>query len=148
MSKIFPPVWLLLAIAAMFGLDRFLPIGQIVPNNLSYWASGVVGLIGLVTIAASVYLFKTKQTTILPMRESSYLITEGIFGFSRNPIYLGMVLILLSVAFYFGSLTPFLIVPIFAGIIQELFIKPEETMLSDKFAEAYPSYKAKVRRWL
>lgn len=93
-------------------------------------------------------LFKQKNTAIVPFRESSYLITEGIFNYSRNPIYLGMIITLIGVWIYLGSLTPVFIIPVFSWLIQEMFIKEEEKMLEDRFGEDYREYKATVRRWI
>ena len=102
--------------------------------------------IGMVLFCA--YLFRQKDTTIKPFQESSYLVREGIFNYSRNPIYLGMITVLIGLWIVLGSLTPLLIIPVFTWLIQELFIKQEEKMLLDKFGEEYQAYKATVRRWI
>jgi protein-S-isoprenylcysteine O-methyltransferase Ste14 len=93
-------------------------------------------------------IFQRKGTTIKPFEESSYLVDGGLFGYSRNPIYLGMVVVLLGLWCVLGSLTSLLVIPVFVWLIQEKFIKEEEKMLEDKFGEEYREYKAKVRRWL
>ena len=92
--------------------------------------------------------FKTYQTTVKPFEESSVLITSGVFGLSRNPMYLGMVLILLGIALLLGTLTPVLIIPVFTLAMNVVFITAEEHMLAEKFGEDWEKYKNKVRRWL
>ena len=94
------------------------------------------------------YLFRQKNTTIKPFEQSSYLVREGIFNYSRNPIYLGMLVVLIGLWIVLGSLSPGFIIPVFAVLIQEMFIKAEEQMLEAKFGEEYQEYKATVRRWI
>jgi protein-S-isoprenylcysteine O-methyltransferase Ste14 len=147
LQKILPPVWLLIAIASMVSLHYWLPIQQLLVspvNNLGILTS----VIGIFIVVYCSYLFKSKQTSIIPLQESSYLITEGIFQYSRNPIYLGMIILLFGVWLYLGSLSPVFIIPMFAFLIQELFIKAEEAMLLERFNTDYLAYIAKVRRWI
>ena len=73
---------------------------------------------------------------------------DSIFHYSRNPIYLGMIITLIGVWIIFGSLTPIFVIAIFTWLIQELFIKEEERMLEAKFGDSYQEYKAIVRRWI
>ncbi|RMF24870.1 MAG: isoprenylcysteine carboxylmethyltransferase family protein, partial [Cyanobacteria bacterium J083] len=105
-------------------------------------------IIGIVMVLASAFLFKQKNTTIKPLEESTYLVQEGLFKYSRNPIYLGMTISLLGVGLFLGSLTPFFVIPLFVWLIQTLFIEQEEKMLEEKFGDEYRQYKQKVRRWV
>lgn len=147
LQKVLPPVWFLLSIASMFALHLFLPVKQLLFPPITYSGIGAIAL-GITTILFCAYLFKRNNTAIVPFRESSYLIRKGIFGFSRNPIYLGMIVVLIGLWIYLGSLTPIFVVPLFSWLIQEVFIKEEERMLEDKFGEDYLEYKATVRRWI
>ena len=147
LPKVLPPVWFLLSIILMVGLHFWLPIKRLFFPPITYL--GIVAIaIGIVTILFCAYLFRQNNTAIVPFQESSYLITQGIFSFSRNPIYLGMIITLMGVWLYLGSLTPVFIVPVFAWLIQKLFIKEEERMLEVKFGEEYREYQATVRRWI
>ena len=145
--KLLPPIWFLLSIALMIGLHLALPVRQLFLPPINYLGIGAIAL-GIITILFCAFLFKQKKTAIVPFQESSYLITEGIFNYSRNPIYLGMIITLTGVWIYLGSLTPVFIIPLFSWLIQELFIKEEEKMLEDKFGVDYQEYKASVRRWI
>lgn len=145
--KALPPIWFILSILLMVGLHLLLPIEQLFFLPITYLGLIAIAL-GIITILFCAYLFKQNQTAIVPFRESSYLIRESIFNYSRNPIYLGMIIILIGVWIYLGSLTPIFIIPLFSWLIQELFIKEEERMLEDKFGEDYKEYKATVRRWI
>ena len=74
--------------------------------------------------------------------------SPGPYRFTRNPMYLGMAGILLGVAIYVGSLTPFIVIPAFMALIQERFILPEEQKLEEAFGADYLAFKARIHRWL
>ena len=146
-QKLLPPVWFLLSIILMVTLHLWLPVKQLFIYPLNYL--GLLGIVaGVFLIMFCAYIFKSKETTIIPFQESSYLLTEGIFNYSRNPIYLGMMISLLGLWLFLGSLTPILVIPAFIWLIQEKFIKQEEAMLKDKFGDEYQAYIATVRRWI
>ena len=93
-------------------------------------------------------LFKRAGTPIIPFEKSTSLLTHGIYRYTRNPIYLGMLIILAGAAVFLGSLTPFLVLPVFFFIIQEGYIRHEEPFLERIFGEQYRAYRRRVRRWL
>jgi protein-S-isoprenylcysteine O-methyltransferase Ste14 len=74
--------------------------------------------------------------------------TGGTFRVSRNPIYLGMTLMLLGVGLRGGEALPLAIPVVFAGLIQKRFIESEEEFLTEHFGDAYRAYRSRVRRWL
>ncbi len=128
-------------------LHFLFPLREILqyPWNLS----GVIAiLLGTWLNLVADQAFKKANTTVKPFEESNRLITTGTFRVSRNPMYLGMVLILTGVALLLGSITPFVIAFAFAVLMQILFIRTEEKMLEEKFGEEWLAYKGKVRRWL
>ena len=147
LQKVLPPVWFLLSIISAIALHLYLPVKQLLFPPFTYL--GVVAIaVGIIMVLFCASFFRQKNTTIKPFEESSYLLREGIFNYSRNPIYLGMIIVLIGLWIVLGSLSPGLIIPVFAVLIQELFIKAEEQMLDAKFGEEYQEYKATVRRWL
>jgi len=146
-QKVLPPVWFLLSIILMVGLHLSLPIKQLFFAPITYLGIAAI-LGGIVMVLACAYLFRKQNTTIKPFQESSYLLREGLFTRSRNPIYSGMIITLIGLWIVLGSLTPLIIIPTFTWLIQEMFIKQEENMLEDKFGEEYEEYKATVRRWI
>jgi protein-S-isoprenylcysteine O-methyltransferase Ste14 len=79
---------------------------------------------------------------------ASSLVTGGVFRFTRNPMYLSLLLYLLAWAAYLSNWLALLFVPVFVLYINELQIKPEERALSALFGAEYASYKGRVRRWL
>ena len=76
------------------------------------------------------------------------LVTTGVYAYTRNPMYLGMALILLGVACTTGIVSGLLVDPVFMAIIELRFIRPEEQMLRDIFGEEFDTYCARVRRWI
>jgi len=110
---------------------------------------GVVPLvIGIILNLVADGVFKKLGTTVKPFEESTALITTGVFRISRHPMYVGMVLILIGIAVLMGSLTPYAVIPVFAVLMEVVFIRVEERMLEEKFSEAWLVYKEKVRRWI
>jgi protein-S-isoprenylcysteine O-methyltransferase Ste14 len=112
-------------------------------------------LLGLIPLVVGVTLnfiadgaFRRAGTTVKPFQESSALLTDGVYRFSRHPMYLGFVLILIGVATLLGSLTPWVIITIFAVLMEVVFIQVEERMLEEKYGPAWLAYKKKVRRWI
>jgi protein-S-isoprenylcysteine O-methyltransferase Ste14 len=92
--------------------------------------------------------FRRHGTTIKPFEESSALVTGGPFRVSRNPIYVGMTVALMGLGVLLGSVTPFLVVPLFVWWIDKQFIRVEEQALTETFGEEYTEYQSNVRRWL
>lgn len=99
---------------------------------------------------SSLLLFFKHHTTPNPFKpgKTKHLVTDGFYRYSRNPMYLGLLMLLKSWAIYLGSLTPFLILPLFILILTFSQIIPEEKILEEKFGQTYLDYKSKVRRWL
>lgn len=140
-------MYLLLGIIVAIGLHLLLPIGRFIPIPFNLLGIVLI-LLGFGMMLWSSNRFSKANTTIIPFQESSQLVQSGLFGYSRNPIYLGMAMMLTGVAVILGSVLPFLLVPLFVLIIQRNFIVREEAMLEETFGEEYRQYKKKVRRWL
>lgn len=114
-----------------------------------------VSLLGLVPLVAGVglnlaadALLKTHATTVKPFEASAALVTHGVYGLSRHPMYLGFVLLALGVALLLGSLTPFAVVVALPFVLESLYVRSEETMLATRFGGAWITYRARVRKWL
>jgi protein-S-isoprenylcysteine O-methyltransferase Ste14 len=142
-----PPVWLALALISMVVLDVLLPLAGTLPAALRFLGAPLIALgVGFILWCAG--LFKRAQTTIVPFEESSALVQTGPYARSRNPIYTGMLAILAGTALALGTLSPWLVLPVFAWIIRTRFIAGEEAMLRTRFGADYDAYCARVRRWL
>lgn len=145
--RMYPPMYLGIAVLLMVGLHYVAPGKQIIPRPFRYL--GVVPFaIGLWLILWVNAIFRRVGTTIKPFEESSVLVVEGPFRISRNPIYLGMLLALFGVGVLLGSLTPLLMVPTFAFLLDARFIRAEEGILTKTFGRRFEDYMSRVRRWL
>lgn len=142
-----PPTYLLAAIITMVGLHFLLPGMKLLrfPWNLSGVIPLVVGILFNLTADKA---FKKNQTTVKPFEVSSALITDGVFKITRNPMYLGFVLILVGLGLFMGSLSPLPVIPVFAVVMDLTFIRKEEKMLGERFGEIWLKYSSKARKWI
>jgi len=97
-----------------------------------------------------VYQFLKQKTTVDPRKpqKASSLVTNGLYAFSRNPMYLALLFILLAWCLYLGNAFNYLIAALFVGYMNRFQIFPEEVVLQEMFGKAYVAYCSKVRRWL
>ena len=133
----------------MWAISRSLDAGRI-DSDLLAPGAGVLFIMGVFVMAMAAKSFVTAKTTINPLKPSraSRLVTGGVFRFSRNPIYLGDLLILAAVAVWLGHPANLALLPVFVGYIDRFQIRPEERALSALFGVEYAAYCARVRRWL
>lgn len=144
---IVPPVWMLLALLVEVALARWLPLDYWLPPPLRYLGVlFVLAGIGLAVSAAR--LFRRHGTGVRPFSPSTQLVAEGPYRFTRNPMYLGMTLLLVGVAILSRALSPFFVPPLFMSLITVLFIRHEEQHMRHTFGADYEAFKRKVRRWL
>ena len=146
-KKILPPTFFNCAIVFILLLHFFFPLSDIVdfPWNM-------IGIVpagfGIILNIYADRAFKKHKTTVKPFEVSSSLITNGMFRLSRNPMYLGMSLILFGICIFLGSVSPFLIVAIFVITVDYKFIRVEELMLEEQFGIDWINYKNSARRWI
>ena len=106
--------------------------------------------LGVAVAFAGVLAFRSRGTTVNPLTptESSAVVSSGIYGISRNPMYLGFLLALAGWAVYLANAAAFLLLPVFVAYITRYQIKPEEGALLAKFGPEFAQYLSRVRRWL
>jgi protein-S-isoprenylcysteine O-methyltransferase Ste14 len=146
-NRILPPVIFAGAIVLMVLLHLLVP-GPQWPTGPSRSVGALLLFAGIVLNVYCAKLFEDRGTSIKPYEESSKLVVEGPYRFSRNPMYLGMLSILGGIGLLLGSTVPFVVIPVFALVITHRFILVEEAMLARRFGAAYASYCRRVRRWL
>jgi protein-S-isoprenylcysteine O-methyltransferase Ste14 len=146
-TRLLPPTYLLASIVLMLTLHQFLPLRRIIEPP---WTRlGAVPIVlGFAIVCVCAWQFRRRQTTLKPFEESAALVEAGCYRFSRNPIYVSMGMILVGVAWLLGTVTPWVVVPLFLAAIAQQFISREEAMLAEKFGERYEQYRRRVRRWL
>ena len=120
------------------------------PSSIRLAVSIALLVLGVAVSAAGVLSFRRARTTLNPTKpeEASSLVRTGIYRITRNPMYLGLVLVLVGWATFLSSAWALLGVASFVLYMSRFQIAPEERALSALFAGEYASYKASVRRWL
>ena len=146
-KKIMPTTYLLVAILLCVVVNFLVPIFYLIPSS---W-----NLIGIIPLFFGLWInlsadraFKKAETTVKPFEESNTLIQDGVFRWSRNPMYLGFVAILLGISVLLRSLSPYIAVVVFFVLIELMFIRVEEQMLEEKFGDVWERYRSRVRKWI
>ncbi|MEW6084722.1 MAG: isoprenylcysteine carboxylmethyltransferase family protein [Chloroflexota bacterium] len=145
--KIHPPVLLAIHIGIAWLLGRFivLPIAvSSLMRNIGLGMAGIGFLLGLLAF----YSFMKARTTMDPHGSVKTVVSSGVYRFTRNPIYLGMVLMLIGFPLTFGNVWGIPLALAFIPLMNKLVIEHEEAYLEKKFGEAYTGYMSRVRRWL
>lgn len=145
--RIIPPGWLLVALLVSAALHHWLPIAQLLSPPVRRCGAGLLAVGVLLTLSA-VVAFRRAHTPVLPFERSTTLVTHGAYRFTRNPMYLGLTLVLAGVAVLFGSIGAFVPLPLFVWIIEYGYIRAEERFLAEIFGDDYVHYVQAVRRWL
>jgi len=145
-----PPFLLLAALLLGFVWDRLLPLPFPVPGTaLAHWiVGGALIVIGLVLALAGIRNFSQAGTPVPTTMPTRALVTTGIHGRTRNPIYLGLFLIYAGIGFAAQSSWVLAITLPLAITIRYGVVAREEAYLEQRFGDAYRDYKARVRRWL
>ena len=144
--KFYPPHYLLILSLCMLITWYF---GESSPQNLPLILIGI-GLIGLGFLLAfnSIARFLRAKTGVVPFSESTTLITEGFYKYTRNPMYVGMNSFLLGLMLILQNPLNIFFLIIFFFIVRNMFVFKEEVQMEETFGEDYLIYKGKVRRWL
>ncbi len=147
MKKTLPPTYFALCLAVAAVLHFLIPIKQIInyPLNFLGFLFFIVG--GILNIWTD-QLFKKHKTTVKPDEKPTPFIKTGPFKVSRNPMYLGMAILLAGVGFILGSIISFTGVLLFIAAMEIAFIPDEEKRLREQFGEEFDTYRKKVGRWL
>jgi protein-S-isoprenylcysteine O-methyltransferase Ste14 len=143
-----PPLLIATALAAAIVLGRFYPLPWPGLNDLPAQIVGYgLGGLGLLLAGWGFCTLHRAKTTVLPHKEVKHLVTHGAFGFRRNPIYMGEVLIFLGLAQATGNIWMAIVAAPLALLLLVLAILPEERHLEARFGERYLVYKGRTRRW-
>ncbi len=148
-NKIPPPIIALVCALLMWGISTF-SLEISLPFFVRLSLIIVIFILGLFFIFSGLFSFRRAQTTIDPMKPeaASSLVSTGIYRLSRNPMYVGLVFLLLALLLYLASALSIIGVLVFVLYINAFQIKPEERALMRKFGADFAEYKSRVRRWL
>jgi protein-S-isoprenylcysteine O-methyltransferase Ste14 len=145
-----PPVAVVLCTASlMWAVARFLPVGDVQLPARIFFAIACAGA-GVVTSGLGVMAFRRARTTVNPTKPgaTSALVHSGVYSLTRNPMYLGFLLILCGWAILLCNAFVFPFLPMFILYLNRFQIQPEERALTKNFRAVFPGYTARVRRWI
>jgi len=144
-----PPVMLVFLFGALMWLaSAYSPFTVALPWR---WAFALISCtVGFVIALAGVLAFRRAKTTVNPLtpEATTAVVTSGIYRFTRNPMYLGFLFVLVGWAMYLSNLPVFAFLPLFVTYVNRFQILPEERALCAKFSHEFTAYKCSVRRWL
>ncbi len=148
-ARVPPPVWTLLAGLAMAWLDRRWPIASADEAGWLRVVAVVLVVAGLALAGEALVRFVRARTTWHPTHpeRASALVIGGVYRWTRNPMYLGLLLVLAGWAAWLASLAPLLAIGVWLLVMTRLQIEPEERALLDRFGGEYAQYRDSVRRW-
>jgi len=145
-----PPVVLVAFVAVgMWALSRISPDFLIAIPAAGWVASGIA-LVGMAIAVLGVLAFRTAGPTVDPRvpDQSESLVVSGIYRYSRNPMYLGFLMVLCAWGLWLGNVPALLFLPAFVLYMNRFQIAPEERFMREKFGDAFTRYCTGVRRWL
>lgn len=143
-----PPLWLLGFAALAWMQARFLPLGLSLDGPFTDLLSGLLIGAGLLLMVLAVTEMRRHKTTLWPLENAQSLVQTGIFKRTRNPIYLGDVLILAGLILRFDAVLALPLVPIFVWVLERRFVIPEENRLRQTFRADFARYQGNTRRWV
>ena len=148
-NKIPPPIILLLSGIAMWFIAHS-EYAYTISNPFALIMAILLAAVGIFISASAIRQFKTAETTISPLQPdaATALVHKGLFGKTRNPMYVGLFLILLAWAVWLQSMSNAIVLLAFVLWLTEMQIKPEEVALRKVFGQGYIDYCKRVRRWL
>ncbi len=146
-NKIPPPIVTIISGLAIYFSRNLFPNHHGIILNVF---SALLLICGIIIIRSAFLLFKNHQTTINPLNltKTSSIVNTGVFKYTRNPMYLGMIFILLSFALKFNIYGGLIIILIFFSFITKFQILPEEKAMEKLFGQEFKNYKKTTRRWL
>ena len=147
MLKIPPPLLVLILVIANYFSSKKIDLIHLPNQDL---ISILILLIGIFILINPIFKFIKSKTTIDPIKfkKVNKLITSGIYKYSRNPMYLGLLMIVISNTIFFLNIFSITTPILFYFWINKFQIKREEIFLTEKFGKEYSLYKAKTRRWV
>jgi protein-S-isoprenylcysteine O-methyltransferase Ste14 len=147
--KVPPPVVGLLMAILMWLMAKKVPTLGLVPPQRKGLVLGLIAA-GVCVSILGVASFRRARTTVSPLKpeRSSCLVVSGIYRYTRNPMYLGILMVLLGWAVFLGNILAFIFLPAFIAYLNRFQIRPEEKALASVFGQDFATYCSKVRRWL
>jgi protein-S-isoprenylcysteine O-methyltransferase Ste14 len=147
-QKLLPPRLFQIGLVLMVILDVVLGPRPIFANGFMFWIGIALALVGIGLTIGGATQFSRRKTNINTFLKPDHLVTDGLFTYSRNPMYLGFTCVLAGTALLLDSLPGLLIAAGFIVITDFWYVRFEEGMMSETFGESYAAYRKNTRRWL
>jgi len=145
--RIPPPVYFLAAVILMILLNLFIPIGRWLHYPWRYFGIIIIALGFSLSLGSGIF-FRKLGTNPRPGSKANLIVTKGPFKFTRNPMYLGLITMLIGISILLGTFAPLVAIPIVFIILHTQFVLREEKWMEEWFGESYLEYKSKTPRWL
>lgn len=146
--RILPPHIFLAAIVLIVAANLLFDSPRPIPVPFDWILGGLLFVLGLAITLTSARLFQRVKTNIIPYNDPNELVTSGWFRRTRNPMYLGMVVVLAGISIGFGELIGYAVPVIFLVLMDRTFIPMEEKAMQRVFGARYDAYRGEVRRWI
>ena len=144
--RINPPTLFWILVAAIVAVDRFFPLIEFAEPWLP-WCGAALAIAGVGVSVAAKRQFQQVGTNVYTFEEPGELVTEGLFGISRNPMYLGLVLAGFGAALVSATVAALVLSGVFALIVRYWYIAYEESAMLRRFGNSYEAYRRRVWRW-
>ena len=145
--RIIPPILLCILVGAMVAADYVLPLIPFEEPRL-LWAGAAIVILGVCVAGPAMLRFRLARTEFHTFKEPGRLVTDGPYAFSRNPMYVGMVLAGLGAALITATLAGVILAAVYALVVRYRYIAHEEKVMRLKFGAPYEAYCRRVGRWL
>ncbi len=148
-AGVIAPPPLIFAIPLIVGLvANWLSPLPILTGRVGLWMGIALAIAGLGLIVTGIIEFRHANTAVVPFRPTTAIVSSGPFRFTRNPLYLGFVLIYIGASLAANTLWPLFMLPLAILVLLHGVVKREERYLERKFGTVYTDYRARVRRWM
>ena len=142
-----PPVIVLIMIAAGFAASLIQPL-RFIDGYARYIAGGALLILSAVIVSLAFFKMKGAGTNVDVRKPATAVVTDGIYSYTRNPMYVSLVIFLAAASMLLNNLWIMILIPVFIFIMGRGVIAREELYLEEKFGAQYTDYKNRVRRWL
>ena len=146
-----PPILPIVTIVAGYILGRFLPLfpDSALPTPGRYWIGGLIAAAAVVIFVVLPFLqFNKSGQDPAPWTPTPEIVVEGMYKFSRNPMYLGMLVFCVGFSIILSSVWILILTPVCGWLLYSVAIRHEEVYLEEKFGDSYRAYRQRVRRWI
>ena len=145
----FPPPFVYV-VFFLFGFvfQSVVPIPALLPNVIAWLIGWIICVASLFFVMPAMRSFRAARTSMIPFRPASSLVTHGVYGITRNPMYLSLLLLYAGLSIFFNFWWPIVLAPALILVMDRMVIAREEAYLVRRFGDEYRRYRERVRRWL